>query len=1427
MSRIWLSLLLITFSISAATEGFAQGGRFQQQQTRTSAARDVPKTELPKSWAEQIDFRSVGPTNMGGRIVSIAVYEKDSSIWWAASASGGLLKTDNNGVTFEHQFTDQATVSIGDVQVAQSDPNILWVGTGEANPRNSVSWGDGVYKSTDGGKTWKNMGLKKSFQIGRIAIHPTNPDIVYVGALGRLWGPNEERGLFKTTDGGDNWEKIHFVDDKTGVIDVKMNPKNPNELIIATYERQRDGFDGNDPGKKYGEGSGIYKTTDGGKTFTKLTEGLPTNKMGRIGLDYFRKDPKFVYAIIECEKIAQIPPNYAYAGLNSENIEGGIGAKITTVTERGPSEKAGLKENDIVIQINGKIIHNSDDLLSQIRRGEAGDKLKLTVAREEKTVDIELELGKNPATQRGGGGGGGGGRGGRGGGGGNPFTGTLGGQAANLQDQQTSEGYQYGGIYMSKNGGESWTRINSLNPRPMYYSQFRVDPVDRNFMYTCGTSLYKSSDGGKTFTGDGGSDGIHVDHHALWIDPQNPKHMILGNDGGLHVTYDRMTHWQHHNNFAICQFYHISVSSRPDYHIYGGLQDNGSWGGPSVVRNANGSSNNDWYRVGGGDGFVTISDPNDPDLIYFESQNGGMGRINLRTGDRGSIRPGRPQGGGQGGGQGGQRYRFNWKTPFILSPHNSQIHYSAGNHVFRSIKKGDSLQAISPDITNTNDGAGSAISESPMTEGVLYVGTTDGAIWMTRDGGAQWQPIFSTKEERSNERSRRRSEDDGDQSSDAPLGIEISAALTQDDSEIDGHWDGEFISEQIQSGRASFTLELKSAQDGSVRGGYQSRRGQGDITTGNYNSETGEIKFTIADERVSMIFSGKVTDGKMSGEININDGQMKVDFVAMRKPAEKDQAADSKEADKKQAEKEANAKAEAAAAEKVAQQKKEAAELNAPKQAEQKSEQAEETKQQQEEDKPNQSPVQDPISGTWQGKLIAEQLPEGSSITLKLKMDSEGKVTGTSETNQGDNEVSGKYDAETKKLTLSAENERFTLDFTATVGAETMEGWIDINGDAFSIDFEAKRTEKPEPSVQQEQPESDERPRAQRPRRSQQQEGESQQRRERQGDEGNEGEQSQEEEEDSTGSKPLAELVPGPRWVSALEASRYRPGRVYLSLDGHRSDDDEVYVFASENYGRTWRSIRANLPTSAGSVRVIREDHENANLLYLGCEFSSWVSIDRGKSWTELTGMPTVSVHEYAQHEESGDLVVGTHGRGVWIGNSTLLRQVTPEVLDADAHLFKPAKLTRWRREAGRGDHGTHAFVGRNPSSSVTIYYSLGSDADEVKLVIKDLEGNTIYDYDELETNEGLHSVEFDGRRQSRRQAGGRFQGRRFGGPPLDAGTYLVTLSVGGNDFKQTVEIVNDPAQPEAAATQQWQEYLDELFATESEEDESGEENDR
>ena len=334
--------------------------------TAAAVGQETAAPALPEEWVDTFKWRCIGPANMGGRITAIAVYEKDPCKWWVATASGGLLMTNNNGVTFEHQFNHQNTVSIGDVAVAQSDPDIVWIGTGEANPRNSVSWGDGVYKSENGGKTWKHMGLDESFQIGRIAIHPHHPDIVYVGALGRLWGPNEQRGLFKTTDGGQTWEKILYIDDKTGVIDVQMHPEKPDTLLVATYERQRDGFDTNDPAKKWGPGSGLYKTTDGGKSFDRITKGLPTSTLGRIGIDYYRKNPDTVFIVLECEKIGKEPENAAYIGLRGQDAD--VGARITDVSEDGPAEQAGLEQDDVILAVNDKTVHSYNDLLTEVSK---------------------------------------------------------------------------------------------------------------------------------------------------------------------------------------------------------------------------------------------------------------------------------------------------------------------------------------------------------------------------------------------------------------------------------------------------------------------------------------------------------------------------------------------------------------------------------------------------------------------------------------------------------------------------------------------------------------------------------------------------------------------------------------------------------------------------------------------------------------------------------------------------------------------------------------------------------------------------------------------------------------------------------------------------------------------------------------------------
>jgi photosystem II stability/assembly factor-like uncharacterized protein len=1172
----------MAFGLAAKTAAPAQQA---EKAEKAGNGQTTPSVLLPEDWVKVLNWRCIGPANMSGRITAISVYEADPKVYWIASASGGLLKTVNNGITFEHQFDREATVSIGDVCVAPSNKNIVWVGTGENNPRNSVSYGDGVYKSTDGGKTWTNMGLKKTFQIGKILIDSKNPDIVYVGALGRLYGSNPERGLFKTTDGGKTWAKVLYVDEHTGVLDMRMHPADPNTIIAATWERKRDEFDaffGGVEGDTYGPiknhtpGTAIYKTTDGGKNWKKLDKGLPTAKLGRIGLDWYVKNPNIVYAIIDTEKSGMGPPRIAALKASADKTKDGV--QVKGVNPTGPAGKAGVKAGDVIKAVNGKAVDDvakvNTAITAALREKGAGQKVTLSIARGDTTTETVVALGGGKGFggggKKGGGGFGGGGFAGvaafgatgedvEGGvklmrilndspaekaqleendviravdkkpvdgfqtllrmigernegdkvtlrvlrgadeknvvlevgsatGGGRaaarrPFGSGLGGQEENAQDEQGPDGFQGGGLFMSTDAGDSWTRINSINPRPMYFSQVRVDPSDSKYLYVLGVSQYRSRDGGKTFqsdlgsgnnfggkgagkgfgkgavevagkgagegTGEGGfkggggagggmgfGGGVHADGHALWINPRDGEHMIVGCDGGFYTSYDRGAHWDHLNTSALGQFYHVAVDSRLNYKVYGGLQDNGSWGGPSRTRTTTGPTNEDWFSVGGGDGFVCRVDPHDPDQIYAESQGGAFTRINLRTGERASFRPRQVEA--------GKRLRFNWNSPFILSHHNSKIYYCAGNYVFKSLDRGNDLQPISPNITASDKGSATALSESPKNQKVLWVGTDDGALWVTRDGGGKW----------------------------------------------------------------------------------------------------------------------------------VN---------------------------------------------------------------------------------------------------VSKNVP-----------------------------------------------------------------------------------------------------------------------------------------------------LPGQRWVATIEASRYKEGRCYVCFDAHRSDDDEPYVFVTEDYGQTWKSIRSNLPW--GSTRCLREDIVNPELLYCGTEFALYASVNRGTYWTKINNnLPTVAVHEVAIHPTAGDIVAATHGRSIWIVDVTPLRQATKEAVTADAHLFKPQTAVRWQQAPRHG--GTNRrFVGQNPPTGAQLYYSLAKAAESVSVKVVDVEGKTVTQF-RASSEPGLHRLTwnlalagegggfggfggFGGGMGKGGFKGGKGKGQAAKGdeqpPPLGvpgfaggraapAGTYRVVLTVDGREFSQVLRLEADP----------------------------------
>jgi photosystem II stability/assembly factor-like uncharacterized protein len=562
-------------------------------------------------------WREIGPANPGGRITDIEGVESNPSIIYVGAATGGLWKTTNAGTTWEPIFDDQPNASIGDIAVSRSNPDVLFVGTGEANNRNSSPWGSGVFKSTDAGKTWEFVGLKETHHIGRVLIDPKNPDIAYVAALGHLWGTNTERGVFKTVDGGKNWQKVLYFDDKTGVTDLALDPQDSNILYAAAHERLRDRFDAGDPVDQWGPNAGIYITTDGGQNWTKATQGLPTEEMGRIGLDTARSKPGTVYALVSTQKTRSFRPG------------------------QEPQEE-------------------------------------------------KLDLNR-------------------------------------------------GGIFRSTDYGKTWTHMNMHNNRPSYYSQIRVDPNDENVIWTCGSPLAYSEDGGQTLAiGPEVQGDTHIDYHALWIDPNNSDHVLVGGDGGINITYDHGKNWDIITEIGLAQFYAITADMRKPYYVYGGLQDNGNWGGPSISRRGSGIVNNDWFPLSNADGFVCQVDPTDFNTVYYEIQNGYLMRLDLRNWEDTVIRPQPPQ---PKKGEKRERYRFDWNSPVIISSHNPHTLYFGGNRLFKTVNRGDSWNVISPDLTTDPESQFSAIvsiDESPIKPGVVWVGTSDGNVQLTQDDGANW-----------------------------------------------------------------------------------------------------------------------------------------------------------------------------------------------------------------------------------------------------------------------------------------------------------------------------------------------------------------------------------------------------------------------------------------------------------------------------------------------------------------------------------------------------------------------------------------------------------------------------------------------------------------------------------------------------------------
>ncbi len=600
-----------------------------------SAADARAQTDLETA-VSHLQFRSIGPALMGGRIADLAVVEAKPQVFYVGTASGGVWKTVNHGTSWTPLFDEQPNGSIGDVTVHQANPNLIWVGTGEPQNRQSSPWGDGVYKSTDAGNTWTHMGLDETKHIARILIHPRDPDIVYVAAVGDLWGPNEERGVYRTRDGGQTWENILFIDEHTGAIDMAMDPGDPNTIFAAMYQRRRTGwgFNGGGPG------SGLYRSTDAGENWIELTEGLPEGDKGRIGIDVFRQDGNVVYALVEAD-----------------------------------ARRAG------------------------------------------------------------------GGRGGRGGGG----------------------GAARSGLFRSLDRGDTWEKMSNTNPRPMYYSQVRIDPSNSDRIYVLGGSLMVSDDAGRSFRSDGATQ-IHVDHHALWINPNDPDHLILGSDGGVAASWDGTGHWRMFDNIPLGQFYTISYDMRDPYYVCGGLQDNNPWCGPSNTRSFHGIRNQDWYETAYGDGFWTVVDPTDSTIVFSESQGGNMNRYDLITGEKTVMRP---ITGPRADGDTTKAYRFNWNSPLLISKHDPSTIYLGANYLMRSRDRGMTWEEVGGmDLTKNIDrdtlvimdvpgsepqmsihdgtstyGNLTTVNESPITSGEIWAGTDDGNVQVTMDDGATWENV--------------------------------------------------------------------------------------------------------------------------------------------------------------------------------------------------------------------------------------------------------------------------------------------------------------------------------------------------------------------------------------------------------------------------------------------------------------------------------------------------------------------------------------------------------------------------------------------------------------------------------------------------------------------------------------------------------------
>ena len=645
-----------------------------------------------KSLVKNIKFKNIGPSVMSGRVVDLEVNPSDPTHFYVAYASGGLWETKNNGNSFTSLFDNQMVMTIGDIKVDWQN-KIIYIGSGENNSSRSSYSGNGIYRSVDNGKNWVNIGLQESHHIGRIILHPKNPDILWVASLGHLYSPSMERGIYKSTDGGKSWQNKLFINEFTGAIDLVIDNTNPDILYSSMWEKDRKAwnFDGS------GVGSGIFKSEDGGESWIEISggdSGFPdTDGTGRIGLDISQSDPNILYAILDNQDRRQSSNDITNSDLTKDKL-------------RSISTTDFLKTSDEILEKflkNNRFpnIYNALKIKEMVRVGDISPISLVEYLEDSNTLLFDT-----------------------------PVIGAE--------------------VYRSEDFGKTWKKINEDDLSYLFYSygyyfgEIRVDPQDPGKVYTMGVPLIKSDNSGRSWESID-FENMHGDYHALWINPNRSGHLIVGNDGGVNMSYDDGDNWMKFNSPSVGQFYDINVDMKEPYNVYGGFQDNGVWMGPSDYTSSlrwHSTGSYPWKPIYGGDGMQTEIDYRDNETVYTGSQFGNYSRINTRTGDRKRITPSHKLG--------ERPYRWNWETPIYLSRHNQDILYMGSNKFHRSLNRGDEFETLSTDLTNggikgnVSYGTLTTIIESSIKFGLIYVGSDDGLVHVSKDGGYSWTNISSS-----------------------------------------------------------------------------------------------------------------------------------------------------------------------------------------------------------------------------------------------------------------------------------------------------------------------------------------------------------------------------------------------------------------------------------------------------------------------------------------------------------------------------------------------------------------------------------------------------------------------------------------------------------------------------------------------------------